>query len=422
MSRGLSIRAVATRVHYSKSYIAAVETGDRIPSLDLARRLDFEFDTGRKLQSLVDPKPVWGVDVDKHDGFRSGTDGGDPVNRQAFLRSLAAAVAGMAVGDPLGDAIGRSMTGTAPDRVGGAEIEQVRHAISMFDAWQDLYGGGVCRDAIAMQVQWGVKLLGADSSDVVKVELHSLVGFLVNIAGWGAFDAGYHESARKYFATALQCAEEAGDWGLRANILSDMARQAVYIGQSDDGLSFIELAQVRQDRQVPEARAMLSTVRARALARVGRFNDAYGAVLQAEDYFSDQNPHEAIPAWIAYFGSAELAGDAGHALTDIALSGQHVDAARTRLRTSLNSYAPAQARARAFSLGKLALLELHVGDPYAGLDYATKSLDAEGPLTSRRAQDDLVGVHNVLDKHSALPGAIDLRDRIGLALGSGSAV
>jgi transcriptional regulator with XRE-family HTH domain len=194
--------------------------------------------------------------------------GGDDVKRQAFLRAVAASIAGMAIGDPIAEAVGRAATGGTPARLGATDVQQVDHAINLFGEWQDLYGGGVCKDAIAGQVTWATGLLNASATDKVKNDLYRSVGFLVDVAGWGAFDVGDHDTARKYFNLALHCAEQAGDWGLRANVLSDMARQAIYVGRPDDGLSLIELAQVRQDRQTPTVRAMLSTVHARTLAKV----------------------------------------------------------------------------------------------------------------------------------------------------------
>jgi hypothetical protein len=55
----------------------------------------------------------------------------------------------------------------------------------------------VCEDAIAGQVKWANQLLKASATDRVKNELHRSVGFLVDVAGWGAFDAGYHDMARR---------------------------------------------------------------------------------------------------------------------------------------------------------------------------------------------------------------------------------
>lgn len=343
--------------------------------------------------------------------------GSDDVKRQAFLRALAATVAGMAVGDPVAEAVGRAATGDTPSRVGATEVQQVDHAINLFGEWQDLYGGGVCKDAIAGQVKWATTLLIASATDRVKNDLYRSVGFLVDVAGWGAFDAGYHDDARQYFQLALSCAEQADDWGLRANVLSDMARQAIYVGRPDDGLSLVELAQVRQDRHTPTVRAMLSTVHARTLAKVDRGEDCYGAVMAAEDQFSNQNTKE-DPPWITYFNAADLAGDAGHALLDVALTGKHIDGARNRLRQSIDSYSPTQARARAFSLGKLAILELKVGDASQGVMYGEQALNAEAPLKSRRAKDDLAEVRKALGKRADVAGAAELRSRLTQVLKS----
>lgn len=341
--------------------------------------------------------------------------GSDDVDRQAFLRSLAATVAGIAVCDPAAEAIGRAIGGDSPSRVGTTEVQQVNHATDVFGEWQDLYGGGACKDAIAGQVNWATSLLNASASNKVKTELYSSVGFLVNVAGWGAFDAGHHDVARQYFRLALHFADQADDWGLRANVLSDMARQAIYLNQPDDGLSLIELAQVRQDRLSPTVRAMLATVHARALAKVNRDEACYRAVNVAEDHFANQDP-SVDPPWIMYFDAADFAGDTGQALLDVALTGTHVDDARNRLRRSVESYTAKQARARAFSLSKLAILELKAGDAHQGIDYAGQALEAAVPLRSRRALDDLVDVRNALARWPDLPGAAELRSQFTQAL------
>jgi hypothetical protein len=339
------------------------------------------------------------------------------VRRQAFLRALATTAAGLAVGDPLAEVLGRAVNGATPARVGATDVQQVNHAIAMFGDWQDLNGGGACKDAIAGQVQWATGLLKARASDAVMNDLYRSVGFLADVAGWGAFDAGQHDAARQYFEVALSCAEQANDWGLRANALSDMARQAIYVGRPDDGLSLIELAQVRQDRQTPTVRAMPETVRARSLAKVGRPEDSYGAVLAAEEHFSHQNPAD-DPPWIAYFNAPDLASDAGHALLDGALDGRHTDDARSRLQQSIDSYPPAQARGRAFSTAKLAILELRVGDPHVGVALAEQALNAASQLSSQRAHDDLVEMRSALKLRNDVPGTTDLRTRLTQTIGT----
>jgi transcriptional regulator with XRE-family HTH domain len=338
-------------------------------------------------------------------------EGTDEVNRQAFLRALAATVASVAVGDPIAEAITRPATGKVPTRVGAAEITQLDHAIDMFGGWQDLYGGGVCRDALAGHVAWATQLLGAQATDVDKLELHKVVGFLVDVAGWGAFDAGYHEAARRYFNLALHCAEQGKDWGLRANVLSDMARQQIYLGHPDDGLSMIELAQVRQDRQTPTVRAMLSTVQARALAKLERPQECQAAVRTAEDHFADAAPDD-DPGWITYFNEAHLYGDTGHAMLDVALTGHYVADTRDRLQRAVSSYTHEQARSRAFALGKLAVLELARGDGPTGVAHARQALAADAPLHSARAIDDLKALDAALRLRPEVGGSREVRQEI----------
>ncbi|MGH3623562.1 MAG: helix-turn-helix domain-containing protein, partial [Sciscionella sp.] len=145
--------------------------------------------------------------VSIHPGYPSelakrSSQGSDDVKRQAFFRALAATMAGMAVGDPVAEAVGRAASGDTPSRVGATEVHHVDYAINLFGEWQDLYGGGVCRDAIAGHVKWATALLDASATDTVKNDLYRSVGFLVDVAGWGAFDAGYHDTARQYFTLA----------------------------------------------------------------------------------------------------------------------------------------------------------------------------------------------------------------------------
>ncbi len=54
-------------------------------------------------------------------------------------------------------------------------------------------------------------------------ELFSAVADLADVAGYMAYDADAHNVARQVFGFALGCAEEAENWHLRAQILSNMA-------------------------------------------------------------------------------------------------------------------------------------------------------------------------------------------------------
>ena len=100
------------------------------------------------------------------------------------------------------------------------------------------------------------------------------VGNLGGVVGFSTFDAGNYRSAKICFDFGLWCAEQAKSWELRASALSDLARLSIYLGEFDDALSLIEVAQVRSERLTGATRAMLSAVRARLLALAGRYNEA----------------------------------------------------------------------------------------------------------------------------------------------------
>ena len=336
------------------------------------------------------------------------------MNRQAFLRTLAVTVAGAAAGDSAAEAISRSKSGEVPARVGAAEVAQLNQAVDVFSGWQSQYGGGVCRDAIAGQVTWTTRLLGAQATETTKAELNRVASVLVNVAGWGAFDAGYHDEARRYFRLALRCAEYSYDWGSRASVLSDMARQAIYVGRPDDGLSLVELAQVRQDRLPATGRAMLSAVRARALAKLGRAAECQGAVRAAEDHFASSRVGDdpGWDRWFEWFDVAELYGDTGHAMLDVALDGHYVSDAHDRLYRAVTSYRAEKACWRALAVGKLAILELAKGDPHAGVEYARQAVTAAAPLRSARALDDLKALDRALGSRTDISGARDIGEQI----------
>jgi hypothetical protein len=47
-----------------------------------------------------------------------------------------------------------------------------------------------------------------------------VLGYLSGVCGFVAFDAYVHDDARRMFAFGLSCAEQAGDWHLRAKLIS----------------------------------------------------------------------------------------------------------------------------------------------------------------------------------------------------------
>lgn len=363
---------------------------------------------------------VFGVDSDHALGFvnqrsahslLSSEIEEDPVRRSEFLRVAVGAAAAVAAPVPLKELAEITQPTPVPGLVGKAEIEQVLNTTRAFNAWDNTYGGGLVREAVAAQLRYAVSLLEARCAEHNRDELFSTVGFLGHTAAWMAFDAFAHDDARRMLRLALSCAEEAGDSHLRAEVLSRMARQAMWCGDPDAGLTLAELGLVRADRLTPTERANLHVVRARALAQLHRVEEAVRAVGEADDNFSHRNP-ENDPVWMAYYDNAQLAGDTGHALYDLALHGQFASEARRRLQAAVDGHSDTYVRSRAFSHLKLASLVMATGDPHEAAAIGHAAVDDAAHVRSQRANTFLRELNAVAATHREHDDIAHLRHRI----------
>lgn len=162
-------------------------------------------------------------------------------------------------------------------------------------------------------------------------------------------DAGVGERLSRIFRFALASAEKAGDWHLRAKILSSMARQAIWTGRPDEGLTY---------------------------------------------------------------AAAQHAGDTGHALFDVAVLGRSPEEAGRRLAAAVAGHDAVFARSRAISQTKLASLTMAAGDPVEAAVIGAAALDAAGTIRSRRSVDDLRELVRYANRHQNVTEVAELRHRI----------
>lgn len=335
------------------------------------------------------------------------------VDRKQFLRSATLGMGIFALGPMAALLEGREPT-PIPVRVGATEIEQIRTAARVFAGWDHTYGGGLAREAVLGQLRWSAGLLNATCSARLYRELLSAVGYLGHTCAFMAFDSYAHEDARDIFCFALACAEGADDWHLRSKILSSMARQAIWTGRPDEGLTLTEHALVRSDRLTSTERAMLHTARARALAKMRRVRETLMAVGTADDHFAHSNPAN-DPPFMAYYDTAQHAGDTGHALFDLAMLDRNPAEATDRLAAAVAGHTASFARSRAISQTKLASLTMVTGDPVEAATIGTAALDTAGTIRSRRAADDLRELARYATHHTKVDEVAALRQRITTA-------
>lgn len=426
---GLSQPQLAKKIGYTRQYVSMAERVDyNLPSADLIKALDLALNANGTLVALRNEgkreqerlrrqpaTPSTGRHGDVNDrevpsarvAFRL-----DPPRTTSDTTSQYIAVNGHA---GLVGLIAPVQPVPVPSVVGVAEVEEVRAVAWSFRNWDAVYGSGLVRTAVTAQLHYCAELLGARCSEKVRTDLFSAVGHLGLVTGFMAFDAYAHDDARRIFRFALTCAEEAGDWHLRAKVLSSMARQAIWCGDPDNGLTFTELALVRADRLTPTERAMLHTARARALAKLGLVQETASAVGVADEEFSHSRPAD-DPPWMRYYDSAQHCGDTGHALWDTAIRGHFAAEARHRLAQAVAEHGEQYVRARAISQTKLASLVMTTGDPVEAALLGGRALDWAGNVKSRRAADDLRDLHRFALPHDNLTEVAELRHRIGTAV------
>jgi hypothetical protein len=361
-------------------------------------------------------RAVLGVAKDAELGFRRprrsrSTVGG--VDRQQFIRTgLGATVGGSFV-----DLIGPTQPTPVPSVVGQAEVAEVRNAARAFSELDYRYGGGMLREAVIAQLRYCAELLDARCSDQVRTDLFSAVGFLAHTAGFMAFDACVHDDARQMFRFALGCAEESGDWHLRARALSSMGKHAIRYGNPDTALTSIESAMVRAERLTATERAILHTLRAHALAKLGRVQDAARAVGVADEEFSHARPTDDPAASVRRYDAARHAGEIGRGLWNVAVhQGHFVAEARDRLSTAVTGFGAGFARPLVIDQIKLASLVMATGDPSEAAMIGGQALDAMGTIRSQRAADDMRDLRRFAEPHERLPGVAELIHRIGSAV------
>ncbi|GAA0950868.1 hypothetical protein [Nonomuraea longicatena] len=362
-------------------------------------------------------RAIFNVETDVALGFRRPTrapaasavkEGG--VNRKTFLRTAA----GAAVTVSLTDIAHLGQVTEPPGRVRAADIHELRALAGVFSTWDHTYGGSLVREAVNAQLRHSVSLLQhATCPRPLRDELYTAVGWLAHSGAAMAFDAFAHDDARKMFRFALSCAEEAQNWHLRAKVLSLMARQAIWCGDADGGLTLVELALVRADRLTPGERAMLHTARARAMAKLGRVTETLESVSRADDHFARVRPRDEAP-WMRYYDAAQHAGDTGHALFDLAfrVDWRYAADAAARLESAIGGHGAPYVRSRAFSGIKLASLTMATGDPEEAAGIGMRALRDAGRIRSCRARDDMRELAALAHLHEGRPPVAELTGRI----------
>ncbi len=332
----------------------------------------------------------------------------DDVRRRQLTAGVIA-LAGLPVLGPLAKPAPRP----TPRKIGQREIDRLNNSAEAFNALGNTRGGGFARAAVAEELEWAGELLRLPCPAARRDDLLRAVGLLALTGGFNMFDDHDHANATRVLKFGLACAEEAGDWSLRAKILSHLSRQATLLRNPDQALTYVELAGVRADRLGHVEQAMLATLRAAAHAATGRRQDTLRALGEADEHFHDHDPAD-TPPWMAFYTTPQHLGDGANALFTLEMSGGKRTQARERYAACVAGYSDAYARSRAMAQARLARLTLATGDPQEGVAIGQQAAAQVGDIHSRRAVDDLRALAADCRLH---PEAADLREEIATRVG-----
>lgn len=337
---------------------------------------------------------------------------GDRVDRRDMLKIMGATAA-----VPLAELVNSIGAAPVPRVLGMDHVQVILDSDKFITDWQHLHGGNVARHAAVAQLRNSAELLNCAAGPRVKTELFSALCRFAHTTAFMAFDACAHDDARRTFRFALSCAEEAGDWHLRAAVLSDMARQEFALGDYENSLTRVELALVRSDRLVATERAMLSALRAHALARLGRTAEAVSAIDVADREFADSDFPTNPPA-ISYYDVAEHAATVGQVFIGLASHGRFVAEAQDRLSIAMDGYGQAYARSRTLAQIDFALVAMKAGDPSQAVSVGIDAVAGASTIKSSRLTEGLRGLVHAGAGHESIPEVADFRHHVGAVVKS----
>ncbi|BDT96996.1 helix-turn-helix domain-containing protein [Nocardia sputorum] len=369
---GVSLAALATQIHYSKSILAYYETGQRTPTPDVIAWYEKRF--GRIQDPVVTLLNLGKADVERRSFLRVG-----------YSTALTASVLLPSWLDPAASGVPHSETGVR--HVGKADVAAVRDVMLVFSQIDQRLGGGHGRTAVVQYLTNEVTsyLKSSFASEIVRRDMFAAAAEMAYLVGWMAFDNDEHAAAQRYFATSTQLAAEADDDPLAGHVLRAMAHQAVDLGHLEQGLQLAE-ASVNGNRYrtaCPRERALLKVVHAKALSAAGRTAESAKALLQAEQDLAAASAADHEPTRVFFFSEASLAHETACALRD---AGDLAGAADQFQLSVRKRQATAFTRTHAVTLGYLGTVQAHSGELEQACATWTSALDTMDGVQSGRTR------------------------------------
>lgn len=161
--------------------------------------------------------------------------------------------------------------------------------------------------------------LGRELDGLITRVPHVATGFL-ELAGYEAVDLGADGLAQQHYLRALEIVTASGDRMYGGYLIAvSLAHLALHCGEAAQAVRLARAALRGLEHETsPAVRAAFGAVLARAHARLGDQASCVATLLQVEADLSRSNPADE-PAWISYFGEADLADEKAHCFFDLDL-------------------------------------------------------------------------------------------------------
>ncbi|WP_459805744.1 helix-turn-helix domain-containing protein [Herbidospora sp. RD11066] len=378
----LSLRKLAYLTNVSKTHISDLETGKRSPSEQVAVALDKALSADGELVTA----------------FLSTT-----MPRREFIAD--SLMLGFAEIPIFGN--GRP----AIQRISPDLIEAVRQKFSHLRNLDHFLGGADTYRMYMAELELTTRLANdATYTDATGRVLLALISEQAQQAGWAAFDAGWHQSARRLFKKSLSAAVDSGNTSLLANSLAFLAYQKVSTGHP--GIDEAEAScRVAGTEVTPTVRALLLERAAWAYACAGRDYErqAEEAIERSTQALVGSAQTES-PDWANWVDSVEIQIMTGRCWTAL----KRPDKAIPVLEAALSQFDDTHARDKALYSTWLAEAYLDNGDIDQATTVLNEILSISAEVASIRPRQRVISILSRLRDHKAIPGVVEVFDRLAM--------
>jgi hypothetical protein len=351
-------------------------------------------------------------------------DGDDPMFRRQFLAAAGAIAAGGAM-----DGVSRLFPSpvppvhAVPERVGAAEVAQVRATIAQLRALDYRFGFGASLDAARGFAGWAHGMLSSRHSHAVARDLRIALADLHVMIAWSYNEGGRPTGARRHHVQALALARDADEPAMIGAVLGDVARVSVYHGDPPEGtrLAGFGLLATEDGGIPPAVRAALYLEDALARACLADERGVVDALARAADDLARTDP-ATVPAWASTASRlvnepGAHAGIRGQVYQELARTPAHRRYAQAAIEDAETAIAThnGQRHRTGHVLDRISVATglLRTGERDAGIAAANTALEQATALrSSTRTRALLNGISAATRAYAGHPDADDLRAHI----------